>query len=391
MHLGRAICPLILIACTASAQEHNPIDVQDTYIISLKPGVDLAKHTRMVDDAHISGGGQSFRGVLSRYSIGNFQAYAGHFNHSTVELLQNHEDVAAVQPDITLKAETKDAGERRRHGPYDRDGRDTSTYWYGRSAGAGTWVYVLDSGIDEDHTELGKGRVFLGLNVFGNTPPKDTEGHGTFMAGIIGGRRYGVAKKTNLIAVKVMHHTYTTLRFLLDGYHWAADDIIHQKRVDRAVINLSLGSTMIPMLNEAIDQAHSLGLTTVVPAGNGGGDARRSSPASARGSITVGATDRDHVRPSWSNWGPAVQMFAPGVAVCSAWVGKSPATRKTKRLTGTAVASAHVAGLIAYFKGCNNLPTADMTWSFVQNVATKGVVKNAAGGQNMFAYNLSGR
>ncbi|KAF2155518.1 alkaline protease [Myriangium duriaei CBS 260.36] len=265
---------------------------------------------------------------------------------------------------------------------------DTSTYWYVRPAGVGTYAYVLDGGIDSDHAEFG-GRVTMGFNAFGDYPPTDQEGHGTYIAGIIGGKKYGVAKKTNLISVKVLHHGHTTLDLVLLGYQFAVDDILSKGRVEKSVINLSVAGEFLGPLNQAVDEAHAKGITTVVPAGNGNKNAYTVSPAASKGSITVGATDRERVRPGFCNWGPAVQIFAPGYKVCSSWTGGGH--RKTRTGTGTAAASAHVAGLVVYFKSFKHLPNAETTWSFIHNVATRGVVKNAAGSSDLFAYNLSGR
>ena len=417
------------VACRVATCE-SLLDTTDQYIVSLKDGVNLGAHVDLVQALYNT---SSYKGVLKTFNIVGFQAYSAHLDPSTATELGLHPDVEAVDDNAILTLQTTDDGncdtskcpsgecpkdvedrdendpdlghlaappaERRvlqRMAPYNlhrishRGFSDTSTYWYVRTAGAGTYAYVLDTGIDADHSDLG-GRVTLAYNALGDSrPATDDHGHGTYIAGIMGGKWYGVAKKTNLISVKMLKNGETNLALVLAAYEWAVNDITRRHRVPSSVINISVGGgAVLQPLNTAINAAFAQGIVTVVPAGNEGQNAARISPACAKDSIAVGATNERRVRLRSSNWGPAVQIFAPGYKVCSDWPG--PRGGKTRKRSGTGAAGAHVAGLVVYFRSLHELPNAEVTWSFVKNAATRAAGRNAMGAPDIFAYNLSGR
>ncbi|KAF2152166.1 alkaline protease [Myriangium duriaei CBS 260.36] len=337
--------------------------------------------------------GEELGGVTNRYAIGVFQAYAGHFHASLIEELRLHSDVADIEPDQILDAWLKRLVKQKR-APYNlhrishRGVDDPDNYWYISSAGSGTYVYVVDSGINKRHVEFGS-RASFGYNAFANTSAHDTDGHGTYIAGIIGGKTYGVAKKTNLIALKIIDNKRTSTSIMLEGYHWAVNNILKKEQAQKSAISLSVSGRYQKAINDAIDAAFRKGVVTVVPAGDSGINAKAVSPASAKHAITVGASDQTRARANFSNFGPAVNIFAPGVDICAAWNDKK--NKGIRKATGTAEAAAHVAALVVYFTAFNLLRTAEMTWAFLQIVSTAGVVSNAARSSDLFAYNLSGK
>jgi serine protease len=209
--------------------------------------------------------------------------------------------------------------------------------------GLGVDIYMLDSGILMSHVDFG-GRASCGLNLADNGACQDLLGHGTHVAGILGGSYYGVAKEANLIGVRIIFSTgWGPYSFGIGGL----DYVIRQAvRANKTVIaTLSLGGQKSEALNLAIENAVKAGVFVAVAAGNNAGDACDYSPSSAPEALTVGAsTWNDHVS-HFSNVGPCVDIFAPGSLVTSDWIGSSTAT---KIGSGTSMANPHVGK-------CNNV------------------------------------
>lgn len=227
------------------------------------------------------------------------------------------------------------------------------------SDGSGVTVYVVDTGINIAHEQF-QGRASWGTNTVDNDNT-DGNGHGTHVAGTIGGSTFGVAKRCSLVAVKVLSASGSgTNAGVLKGISWAV--AAHKKRGPgaRSVLNLSLGGGFSQSINDGSDAAVKAGTVMVVAAGNEDSDACDSSPASAREVVSVGATllealsnaERDpnekdeqrDARSYFSNYGPCVHLFAPGSMIPSAWIGSSTAL---KTISGTSMASPHAAGAAA--------------------------------------------
>ncbi len=209
--------------------------------------------------------------------------------------------------------------------------------------GAGVTAYVVDTGILASHQQFG-GRVSSSFfDAFGGTGT-DCNGHGTHVAGTIAGSTLGVAPAATLVSVRVLDCAGAgSVSGVIAGIDWA----INHHTTAPAVMNLSLGSTKSDSLNSAIDRAFADGITVVVAAGNSNVDACTMSPASNKVSaLTVGATTRTDARASYSNFGSCLDLFAPGSEIVSAWFSGNSATNT---LSGTSMASPHVAGIAARY------------------------------------------
>jgi subtilisin family serine protease len=242
--------------------------------------------------------------------------------------------------------------------------------------GNGVDVYVVDTGIRLTSADL-RGRVRSGVDEVDGGPAADCNGHGTHVAGIIGGSRYGVAKRARLVAVRVLDCSGAgpTSR-IVAGLDWVVRD--HAAGVP-AVANLSLGGAPSSAVDTAVRALVRDGVVVTTAAGNGdasghGVDACSTSPARTGIAITVSATDRNDVRPAWANWGRCVDVFAPGVGIASDWATSDGATRT---LSGTSMAAPHVAGAAARYLSAHRAATPTQVRSYLVHASTAGAVHDA--------------
>ncbi|WP_026925546.1 S8 family peptidase [Glycomyces arizonensis] len=208
--------------------------------------------------------------------------------------------------------------------------------------GAGVTAYILDTGINRSHNEF-TGRIGEGYDAidFGGDA-SDCNGHGTHVAGTIGGTTYGLAKETTLVPVRVLDCSGTgSYAGIIAGIDW-----ITANASGPSVANMSLGGTFSQALNDVIAEAVGAGVTFAVASGNNGQDACDVSPASEPVAITVGATDSADSAMAWSNWGECVDIMAPGHEITSAWIDGADATNT---ISGTSMATPHVAGVAALY------------------------------------------
>lgn len=227
-------------------------------------------------------------------------------------------------------------------------------YLYAADAGDAVDVYVIDTGTNTDHVDF-EGRAHWGKTIPENDEDLDGNGHGTHCSGTIAGKKYGVAKKANVYAVKVLRSNGSgTMSDVVMGVEWAAK--AHSKKVEAAkkgkgkafkgsVANMSLGGGKSRTLDLAVNAAVDAGIHFAVAAGNDNADACSYSPASAEKAVTVGASTLADERAYFSNFGKCTDIFAPGLNILSTWVGSKYAVNT---ISGTSMASPHIAGLLAY-------------------------------------------
>jgi cerevisin len=253
---------------------------------------------------------------------------------------------------------------------------------YPASAGEGVNVYVLDSGVSMNNPDL-KGRVTWGA-AFGpgaNDGQIDDLGHGTFVAGVIAGEKFGVAKKAHIISVKIYRKQGDqSMNDFLQGISWVLED--YRKRGNKkAIINISSGAPYDQTLNNAVQQLVNAGIIVVTSAGNSGEqnvpfDSCQHSPSSASGVISVGATDREDKVASFSNTGRCVTLFAPGVDVES--IGITPG--QTVKNSGTSFSTPYVTGVVALMLSENGPMSPAQVKERLVSTAHKGVVKGLNSG-----------
>ncbi|KAJ7292944.1 serine protease [Mycena rebaudengoi] len=252
----------------------------------------------------------------------------------------------------------------------------THTYTYDdEAAGNGVDVYVVDTGVFTDHSQF-EGRARWGATFGDGYEDADGNGHGTHCAGTVAGFQFGVAKKANIIAVKVLHDA---------GFGWTTDIVAGLAWVSTAaaasgrpsVVSMSIAGGVSPALDSAVAALTASGIHVVVAAGNDNFDAKDASPAREPSVITVGATTILDAKAAFSNFGEVVDVFAPGLLVISAWIGSTDAT---ETLSGTSMATPHVAGTAAYLISLNgNSSPAEMR-ATIQGLSVKGVLTDIPAG-----------
>ena len=234
------------------------------------------------------------------------------------------------------------------------------------STGAGVTAYVIDTGILISHTDFA-GRATAGFDAFGGNGI-DCNGHGTHVAGTIGGETYGVAKDVNLVAVRVLDCNGSgSTSGVINGISWVSSNA--QKP---AVANMSLGGAKSQALNTAVANSIKTGITYAVAAGNNNTNACNASPASEPTALTVGATQNDDKRASYSNYGNCLDLFAPGTNITSTWSDGS-----TNTISGTSMATPHVAGVAALYLQANPMATVSQVSSALINTTIANKVTNS--------------
>ncbi|TLS21918.1 uncharacterized protein PpBr36_09263 [Pyricularia pennisetigena] len=388
--VGVLLLPAAVLGAPVDVVDHN---IKDRYIVTLKPGVTIERreaHLERVASLHKrSLGRRDLPGTESTVTIEDFHAYYGKFDGATVEEIKKDPDmhqVAAVEPDQiwTTSAQVVQNGSTWGLAAISHHGPGFDSYIYDDAvSGADMYAYVIDSGINIDHVEFG-GRAVRGYNAWGGAHT-DASGHGTHVAGTIGGKTYGVFKDVNLIDVKVFGTSSSTTSIILEAYTWTVNDILNKNRTAKSVINMSLSARTSDAYSAAIAAAYKSGVLSVVAAGNDNLLSSSRSPGSAPEAITVGAIASDWSETEYSNYGPSVDVLAPGTFVLSAYIGSNTATES---MTGTSSASPHVAGLALYLMARDGLSSPATVADRIKELATPNVVTLLKPGTpNLVAFN----
>lgn len=259
----------------------------------------------------------------------------------------------------------------------------SNTYQYDFD-GSGVTAYVIDTGVRNSHSEFGN-RARNGYDFVDNDDvSQDCNGHGTHVAGTIGGSTYGVAKNVEIVGVRVLSCSGSgTTAGVINGVNWVANDASGP-----SVANMSLGGGVSQALDSAVEAAVQAGVSFVVAAGNSNADACNSSPARATNAVTVGSTTSSDSRSSFSNYGTCLDIFAPGSSITSAW---HDSDSSTNTISGTSMASPHVAGVAALILSEDGSRTpADVTAQLVGRSTKDAVSDPRSGSANRLLYSLDG-
>ncbi|KAK3935498.1 cuticle-degrading protease [Diplogelasinospora grovesii] len=321
------------------------------------------------------------------YNAGKFKGFAAKLSARQLEAVRSLPQVEYVEQDavVTIDAYTSQSGAPWGLGRVSHHATNVTTYTYDSSAGAGTCSYVIDTGIYTAHEQF-EGRATWLNNFAGDGNNTDGAGHGTHVAGTIGGVTYGVAKKTSLYAVKVLDASGSgTLSGVIAGMNFVATDSATRNCPNGTVANMSLGGSKSTSLNAAAAALVNAGVFLAVAAGNSADDAQFYSPASEPTVCTVGASDSTDTMAYFSNYGSLVDIFGPGVDVLSSWIG---GPTETNTISGTSMATPHITGLGAYLLTLLGKKTPAQLCAYIKSSATAGTLSQVPSGTaNAIAFN----
>lgn len=356
---------------TAQASAAPP-ENRTAVIVQLRPGADPTVESRR---AAADGGSVAY---VYRHALNGF---AGEFTDRAIANMRGNANVILIEPDgvATAVAAGSQSG-----ATWGLDRVDTlalqidGTYNY-PATGTGVTAYVIDTGIAK-HDDFGD-RLAAGYNsVRGKNTTDDCNGHGTHVAGTTGGRTYGIAKAVTLVPVRVLDCRGSgTWSGVIAGIDWVTKE--HDAE-ELAVANMSLGGGGNSSVDTAVTNLVNDGVSVAVAAGNDGKDACSYSPARAPAALTIGATDSSDTRTSWSNFGTCLDLFAPGLNITSTWLKNG-----TKTISGTSMATPHVAGAAAILLEQNPLLTPAGVDAELTEVSTDGRVQSpGVGSPNELLY-----
>jgi PKD repeat protein len=383
-----AVAVLVLPACQDGSQPTAPTPQpsrtsppDSRYIVALNPDVtDVAAAARDLAARH---GGE----LVFTYRHA-FRGFAARLPDGAAEALAASPEVAYVEPDAPVwLVETVAAPSWGLDRIDTRERLLDGFYTYERT-GAGVTVYIIDTGIRTTHADFG-GRASVGMDAVGDgRNGQDCHGHGTHVAGTVGGTGYGVAKDVSLVAVRVLNCTGSgTITGVMAGIDWVTANAGRP-----AVANMSLGGGASTSLDASVRNSIAAGISYAIAAGNGNflgfeDDACAYSPSRVLEAMTVSATTSGDVKASWANYGNCVDWFAPGVDITSAWNGSDTDVRT---ISGTSMATPHTAGVAAlYLEGAPDASPAAVR-DALYAATTKGVVTSSRTANNHLLYSLLG-
>ena len=351
----------------------SPTAVKDSYIVTLKKGAGFKA-------ASSEGKGliNAYGGTVKKTFGAALNGYTTTLSASEARRLAADPAVAVVEQNQTVRlTDTTQSS-----APWGLDRVDqtslplSGTYTYPDTAGSGVTAYVIDTGVRITHSQI-SGRASYGYDaVDGDSTAQDGNGHGTHVATTIAGSTYGVAKKAKIVAVRVLDNSGSgTTAGVIAGIDWVTDN-----HSGPSVANMSLGGGASTSLDNAVASSIASGVTYAVAAGNNSASASSYSPARVGAAITVGATTSTDAKASYSNYGSVLDLFAPGSSITAGWNTSDTATNT---ISGTSMATPHVAGAAAvYLAGHTSATPAQVATALVNGATTGKVTSPGTGSPN---------
>jgi subtilisin family serine protease len=347
----------------------SPTAVKDSYIVTLKKAAGFKASSTKGKNLIKQYGGtvkKTFGTALNGYTATLSADEAGR--------LAADPAVASVEQDQRVRVDATQT-----NAPWGLDRIDQTSlplngsYTYPDTAGSGVTVYVIDTGVRISHSQI-SGRAVNGYDaVDGDNVAQDGNGHGTHVATTVAGSTYGVAKSARIVAVRVLNNSGSgTTAGVIAGIDW-----VTKNHSGPSVANMSLGGGVSRTLDTAVRNSIASGVTYAVAAGNSNTTASSSSPARVAEAITVGATTSTDARASYSNYGSALDIFAPGSSITAGWHTSDTATNT---ISGTSMATPHVAGAAAVYLAGHPSATPSQVASALVNGSTAGKVTGAGTG-----------
>jgi serine protease len=377
---------LSVFVCVSGAERRELPPIKGEYLFTFKNSATAAEREQFKAEVASFSPKQY---IIDEWDIGaHFHGFGAKVSEKFVFYARSHPAIDQVEPNQIAQAWDTCYLQNGATWGIDRIAErevDIDGQYHYEYDGTGVDAYVVDTGINVPHVDFG-GRATWGANFAGDGINDDCNGHGTHVAGTIGGSTYGVAKATSLFAVKVLGCSGSgSYGGIISGLEWVEVNYIARGKRP-SVANMSLGGGASNILNAATEALVAAGVTVVVAAGNDNRDSCNYSPASAPNAITVGATELTNEllqqvdsRASYSNYGTCVDIFAPGSTITSDWIGSTTAIRT---ISGTSMASPHVAGAVAQFLTQQPSSTTAQVTNWIVGQSTGNVIDLSCGNLN---------
>ncbi|MFD9501992.1 S8 family serine peptidase [Streptomyces sp. NPDC060035] len=346
------------------------------------PGAISGSYIVTLDESAADAGSADGRALAAEYGAKIKKTYRAALNGYAVELPAEQAKKFAADPAVESVVQNRTftiSGTQPSPPSWGLDRIDQTalplnqSYTYPDKAGEGVTAYIIDTGVRISHSDFG-GRASNGYDAIDNdNTAQDGNGHGTHVAGTVAGTSYGVAKKAKIVGVRVLDNSGSgTTAQVVAGIDW-----VTANAVKPAVANMSLGGEVDTALDTAVRNSIASGVTFAVAAGNESTNASTKSPARVAEAITVGSTTSTDARSSFSNYGSVVDIFAPGSSITSSW---NTGDSATNTISGTSMASPHVAGAAALYLADHPGQTPAQVSAGLVAAATSGVVTNPGTG-----------
>jgi len=379
------LCTAVFVSSPVSSQRKDKLrknanKIENSYIVVLDDSV-VGERGRFSIAPYIASElALTHRGKLMRTYQHALNGFAVEMSPEDAEALSQDFRVKFVEEDGVVQADATQSNPPWGLDRIDQRNLPLNASYTFNWTGSGVRAYVIDTGIRTSHSQFG-GRASNVFDAFGGSGA-DCNGHGTHVAGTIGGSTYGVAKSAMLRGVRVLNCSGSGSNSgVIAGVDWVTNN-----HINPAVANMSLGGGASSALDTAVNNLANSGVPIAVAAGNSNVDACTSSPARAANAITTGSITQSGARSSFSNFGTCLDIFAPGSGILSSWFSSDTATAT---LSGTSMASPHVAGVAALYKQFNPGASAATTRNAIVNGSTTGVVTSAGSGSpNRLLYSL---
>ena len=363
---------MVLVATSVFAGDFKKNDnkIPDQYIVVFDDAVSDDDVVALAEELSLKHGG-----LKDKVYTKALKGFSVKMSEGQARKLADDERVAFVEEDGVMSIGTTQTGATWGLDRIDqRDRPLNGTFVYTRT-GAGVKAYIIDTGIRKTHTQFG-GRAIDGFDaVDGSLPAADCNGHGTHVSGTVGGSTYGVAKGVTLVAVRVLDCNGSgSTSGVIAGIDWVRGN---HASGQPAVANMSLGGGASTALDNAVVNCINDGVTFAIAAGNSNANACNSSPARVAAAITVGSTTSSDARSSFSNYGSCLDIFAPGSSITSSW---STSDTATNTISGTSMATPHVAGVAALYLQSNPSASPATVRNALVNNSSLNKISNAGSG-----------